>query len=435
MLYNKSMDILQIIDKKKNGNALTKQEIQFFVDGVCSGAIKDYQTTSLLMAICTKGMDFDETFNLTMSMANSGKTLDLSNVGDCIDKHSTGGVSDTTTLVVVPVLASLGVKVAKMSGRSLGFTGGTADKMEVFKGYNTEISTEEFVNLIKQNNASIISQSADFALADKIIYKLRSDSGTVENLSLIASSIMSKKIACGAKVIVLDCKYGSGAFMKTKKDSIKLAKLMVEIGKQAGIKVCAVISSMEQPLSNYVGNNFEVYSGLQVLNGQKNDLYKLSCHLCSLALVKSGKSQNQTGAQKLVEQVISNGLAIEKLKQIVKSQGGSTEVIDNPKMLLKTTNQIDIIADKTGYISAINTAGIGTISHDLQKVNGEVVRQDNTGIILSVKLGSYVQKGDKLATMYYNNLYNLQELNTELQNCFTIGKKPKKSKLIDCVIE
>lgn len=429
------MDILEIIDKKKNGVELSKQEIQFFVDGVCSGLIKDYQTTSFLMAVCLKGMSFNETFNLTMSMAKSGKILDLSEIGDCVDKHSTGGVSDTTTLIVAPVLASLGVKVSKMSGRSLGFTGGTADKMEVFKGYDTEISTETFKQLIKQNNASIISQSSDFALADKIIYNLRSSSGTVENLSLIASSIMSKKIACGAKIIVLDCKYGSGAFMKTKKDSIKLAKLMVEIGKKAGLKVCAVISSMEQPLSSYIGNNFEVFSCLQVLNGEKNDLYKLSCYLCCIALVKSGKCNSLTEAQKLVENNISNGSALQKLKDIVKAQGGSIEVIENPYLLLKSNNSVDIVANTTGYINKINTAGIGTVGHNLQKINGEVKRQDDTGIILSVKLGSYVQAGDKLATMYYNKLANIEDLKTDLLNCFKIGKKSKLQKLIDCVIE
>lgn len=429
------MDILNIIEKKKNGQELSKKEIQFFVDGVCSGLIKDYQTTSLLMAVCLKGMTFDETFNLTMSMARSGKTLDLSSLGNCVDKHSTGGVSDTTTLIVVPVLASVGVKVAKMSGRSLGFTGGTADKMEVFNGYNTEISTDEFISLIKQNNASIISQSADFALADKIIYSLRSNSGTVENLSLIASSIMSKKIACGAKTIVLDCKYGSGAFMKTKKDSIKLAKLMVKIGKKAGLNVCAVISSMEQPLSNFVGNNFEVYSSLQVLDGTKNDLYEVSKKLCSLALIKSGACNSLTEAQQLFDNSISTKSAKEKLKQIVQSQGGSTQVFENPNILLKANKKADVFADKTGYVNFIDTSKIGIAGHNLQKINGVLKRQDDTGIILSVKLGSFVKIGDKLATIYYNDVDNLNEIKSDLSSCFNIGKKTKLPKLIDCVIE
>lgn len=429
------MDILQIIEKKKKGQVLSQQEIQFFIDGVCSNTIKEYQITSLLMAICLKGMNSEETFNLTMSMAKSGKTLDLSNIGNCIDKHSTGGVSDTTTLIVAPVLASLGVKVAKMSGRSLGFTGGTVDKMEVFKGYKTEISTEQFLNLVKNNNASIISQSADFALADKIIYKLRSDSATVDNLSLIASSIMSKKIACGAKTIVLDCKYGSGAFMKTKKDSIKLAKLMVDIGKKAGIKVSAVISSMEQPLSNYVGNNFEVYSSLQVLNGQKGDLYNLACNLCAVALLKSGMCNNLKQGVELAEQSIQSGNAKQKLKDIVINQDGSTEYIDNPELLLQTNNQVDVLALASGYISAIDTAKIGIVGHDLQKVKGQVIRQDNTGIILNARLGDYVKQGDKLATIHFNQVDNLKELQQQLVDCFVIGKKSKLPKLIDCIIE
>jgi pyrimidine-nucleoside phosphorylase len=428
------MDIVEIINKKKNGKILTANEIQFFVDGVCSGKIKDYQTTSLLMAICLNGMTDEETYCLTMSMARSGKMLNLDDVGVCVDKHSTGGVSDTTTLVVVPVLASLGIKTAKMSGRSLGFTGGTADKMEVFKGYNTEISTDKFVSLIKENNASIISQSADFALADKIIYKLRSDSGTVENLSLIASSIMSKKIACGAKIIVLDCKYGSGAFMKTKKDCKKLAKLMVEIGKRAGIKVCAVISSMQQPLTEFVGNNFEVYSSIKVLSGEKNNLRELSCYLASAILVLSERCKTILEAEELVKNAIDSGSAKQKLRQIVKSQGGDDSIIDSPETLLNCKNKFEVQTDKAGYISKIDTAEIGRISHDLQKIDGVVKRQDDVGIILNVKLGDKVNLSDKLATMYYNNLDDLPELAKRLKNCFVVGKKPKKNKLIECVI-
>lgn len=429
------MDILDIIAKKRNKIELSKQEIQFFVDGVCNGSIKDYQITSLLMAICINGMSFEETYNLTMSMAGSGQVLDLSDLGICVDKHSTGGVSDTTTLVVVPVLASLGVKVAKMSGRSLGFTGGTADKMEVFAGYNNEITTDKFKQLIEQNNASIISQSSDFALADKIIYKLRSDSGTVENMSLIASSIMSKKIACGAKIIVLDCKYGSGAFMKTLEDSKKLATLMVEIGKRAGIKVCAVISSMEQPLTEYIGNNFEVYSGLQVLNGKQNNLSKLATCLCSQALILADKCATESEAEDLVKNAIKSNIAKEKLRQIVISQGGSDYVIDNMEVLLKSNNSIEIKATKPGFINKINTEKLGIIGHNLQKVNGQVVRQDNVGIILNVMLCDSVNVDDKLATIYYNKLDDIEEVCRQLNSCFEIAEKPTLPKLIDCIIK
>lgn len=429
------MDILEIIEKKKNKKVLSKQEIQYFVDGVCSGQIKDYQTTSLLMAICLNGLNFEETFNLTMSMANSGEILDLSDVGLCCDKHSTGGVSDTTTLVVVPILASLGIKVAKMSGGSLGFTGGTADKMEVFSGYQTEISCEQFKNLVKQNNASIISQNEGFALADKIIYKLRSESGTVENISLIASSIMSKKIACGAKILVLDCKYGSGAFMKTKKDSIKLAKLMTKIGKSAGIKVCAVISNMNQPLTKYIGNNFEVYSSLMALDGMPSKLLELSEFLASKVLVMSEKAQNLKEAKQMVQNSVATNKAKQKLAQIVKSQSGSTKIIDKPDMLLKTKNQFDIVSTKDGFISKIDTAKLGTIAHNLQKFNGVFERQDDTGIILQTELADKVVLGDILATVHYNKIDDIEDIESQLRECFVIGKKPKKQKLVECVVE
>ena len=428
------MDIIEIINKKKDKKELSAEELQFFVDGVCSGLIKDYQTTSLLMAICLNGLSDKETYNLTMSMAKSGKMLDLTDVGDCLDKHSTGGVSDTTTLVIVPILASLGVKVAKMSGRSLGFTGGTADKMEVFSGYNTEISTERFKELIKQNGASIISQSSEFALADKIIYKLRSDSGTVESMGLIASSIMSKKIACGAKLIILDCKYGSGAFMKTLADCKKLARLMVEIGKRAGIKVCAVLSSMEQPLTKYVGNNFEVYSAIETLCGKESNLSALAKYICVQALLLDGKCGSEKEAQQLVEDAIKSKKALEKLKQIVSAQGGSTSVIENPNLLLNTNKQFDVFSKSSGKVVKIDTEEIGYIGHDLQKKNGVLIRQDNVGIILNVQLGDTVKAGQKLATIYFNDVDDINEIASKLEKCFKLGTKQVKPKLVDCVL-
>lgn len=429
------MDILSIIEKKKNKKVLTKKEIQFFVDGVCSGLIKDFQTTSLLMAICLNGLNFDETYNLTMSMAHSGKVLDLTCVGNCVDKHSTGGVSDTTTLIVVPVLASLGVKVAKMSGRSLGFTGGTADKMEVFDGYQTEISTQKFVELVQQNNASIITQSADFALADKIIYNLRSQSGTVDNIGLIASSIMSKKIACGAKTLVLDCKYGSGAFMKTKSACRQLAKTMVKIGKRAGIDVCAVISSMEQPLSQYVGNNLEVFSALEVLSGKQNKLFEVSSEICALALLKQNKCKTLQEAKQLVAEQIKSGKAKQKLKQIVVAQGGKVDVVENPNLLIKHSNQAQVFATKSGFVSKILTDQIGAICHLLQQTNGQFERQDDVGIILNAQLGDKIKCGDKLATIHFNKADDIEGFKNQLSNCFVVGKEPQKAKLIDCIIE
>lgn len=429
------MDIIELINKKKQGKKISKQEWDFFVRGICDGKIKDYQTTSFLMAICLKGIDFDETAHLTMAMAKSGQMLNLSDIGMCVDKHSTGGVSDTTTLVVVPTLASLGVKVAKMSGRSLGWTGGTADKMEVFDGYKTDIDTQQFKNLIKQNGASIVSQSKDFALADKIIYKLRSDSGTTDNIGLIASSIMSKKIACGAKIILLDVKYGSGAFMKTLKDSKQLAQTMVQIGSRAGVKVCAVISSMQQPLTNYIGNNLEVYSALDVLGGKQNDLFDLSTFLCAKALVLDGACKSFEQARQIAKDAIISGKSKQKLRQIVMAQGGDVSKIDNPNLLLPKNNVFVVTAQKDGYVSKIDTAKLGYLAHDLQKVNGEVVRQDDTGIILNKRLGDKVKAGEPLMKVFYNKLDNLDEIRTELLKAYTIGKNVNLPKLIDKVVE
>ena len=429
------MDIIELINKKKNGEKLSQKEIQFFIDGVCSGEIKDYQTSSFLMAIFLKGLDFDEIYNLTIAMANSGDVLNLDDVGNCLDKHSTGGVSDTTTLVIVPILASIGVKVAKMSGQSLGWTGGTADKITVFKGFNTQLSTDKFKDLIIKNNASIVSQSKDFALADKILYKLRSETGTVENLGLIASSIMSKKIACGAKTILLDVKYGNGAFMKAERDAIKSAKVMFEIGKRANKKVCAVISNMNQPLTKYIGNNFEVYSAIKVLSGEKNNLYKLSKTLCVKALMLTKKCKSESEAEKMIEDEIQSKRALNKLKQIISAQDGSTECIDNPDILLPKNNCLEINAKQDGFVTNIDTTLLGYIEHDLQKVKGKFVRQDDCGIILNKQSGDCVKKDEMLLCAYYNNLDNKQEILEKLDKVFEIGQVAHKQKLIAKVIE
>ena len=429
------MNILDIIEKKKNGQKLSKTEIDFFVDGVCKGYIKDYQTTSLRMAICLNDIDFDETYHLTMAMVNSGEIVDLTDVGECVDKHSTGGVSDTTTLCIVPILASLGVKVAKMSGRSLGFTGGTADKLEVFKGYKTEIPIAKFKKLIQDNGASMVSPTQNLALADKIIYKLRSESGTVENIGLIASSIMSKKIACGAKILLIDCKYGNGAFMKTVEDAKKLAKTMVEIGKRAGIKVCAVITNMNQPLSNYIGNNLEVYSSIEVLDGVDNDLSKLSTFLASKILVICGKAKNIVQAKNMVNDAIKSKLALNKLKQLVLAQDGSIDCIDNPIILLEHKNSFEIKAQKNGYLSMINTELLGDLSHKLQFVGNEYKRQDDVGFILNKRIGDAIKTDESLLTCHYNQIDNLDEFIKLLNSCFEITDKRIDAKLVEGIIE
>lgn len=429
------MSIIELINKKKCGYSLSKAEWEFFVNGICSKQIKDYQTSAMLMAIFVKGLTFDETFNLTIAMAKSGTMLNLDDVGECFDKHSTGGVSDTTTLVIVPILASLGVKVAKMSGRSLGWTGGTADKMEVFKGYNTEISTDKFKELIKKNNASIITQSDDFAVADKIIYKLRSETGTVDSVPLIASSIMSKKIACGAKIVLLDVKYGNGAFMKSFKDAKKLARLMVQIGKKSGIKVSAVISNMNQPLTKYIGNNFEVYSALKVLDGDENNLSKLSCYICQKALMLANKNITKQQTEELIYDAIKSGKAKQKLTEIIADQGGETKVIQNPELLLSNINKFEIFSKKSGYVCDIDTSKLGYVAHDLQKINNLIVRQDEVGIILNKQIGDRVKLKEPLLTVYYNKLDNIDDIKEKLNSVFKISVKPTKSKLIQGIIE
>ena len=429
------MDIIDIINKKKFGKILSKEEIDWFVQQVCSKSISESQIASMLMAMFTRGLNFDETYNLTMAMARSGEMLNLDDIGICFDKHSTGGVSDTTTLVVVPVLASLGVKVAKMSGRSLGWTGGTADKMEVFKGYKTEISIDEFKKLILQNNASIVSPTEDLALADKILYKLRSETATVDSLPLIASSIMSKKIACGAKLVILDVKYGSGAFMKTLKDAKKLARTMVDIGKKAGLKVCAVISNMNQPLTKYVGNNFEVYSALQVLNGEENNLSKLSAAICVKALLLLNRGMSINEAKEKVNYAIKSGDAKKKLKDIISAQGGSIDVIDNSKLLFPKNNKFEIYSNKCGYVNKIDTSLLGYIAHDLQNVNGKIVRQDDVGIVINKEVGQKVDLKESLMTVYYNKLDDIEMIKQRLSSVFEIGLKPHKTKLIDSILE
>lgn len=429
------MGILNIIEKKKNKQQLTKQEIQYFVDSVCNGTIKDYQTTSFLMAVCLNGLSFEETYNLTISMANSGKKIDLSDVGLCFDKHSTGGVSDTTTLVIVPILASLGIKVAKMSGRSLGWTGGTADKMEVFEGYRNDISVDDFKKLIKQNGASIISQQDDLVVADKIIYKLRSESGTVDNISLIASSIMSKKIACGAKFLILDCKFGNGAFMKTKADCKKLAKTMIKIGNRAGLKVVAIVSDMNQPLTNYIGNNVEVYSSIRVLKGETNDLSKLATKIAEIVILEQGLVKDRLTAQKMIENSITSGMAIEKLKQIVTSQGGKTDVIEDENLLLPKNDCQKVYATTSGFVEGINTAKLGDLQHKLQQKNNVFERQDNVSIILNKRIGDAVKNGEVIAEIYHNSFEQIDEIATNVLACFKIGGKRRKIKLIEEIIK
>ena len=429
------MTIEQLTKKKTEGKVLTKKEIEYFVNGFCKDEISNQQATDFLRAVYNNGMNIAETTDLTISMAHSGKIIDLSDVGDCIDKHSTGGVSDTTTLVIVPLLASLGVKVAKMSGHKLGWTGGTADKIEVFDGYDNYITTDNFKHNIKQIGASIITQSDETAIADKKIYALRDQTGLVDNISLIASSIMSKKIACGAKYLILDVKYGDGAFMKSFRQAKQLAKVMCKIGNKAGIKTCAIISNMNEPLSNYIGNNLEVYSALEVLNGKENNLSKLCYYLTAAGLKLCEKVDSIEQGIELAKQNIKNKKALEKLKQIVLAQNGSVEIIEKYDTLLKSNYSVDIKAKKSGYLSKVHCKALGDLVHQIAEMENNKQDKNYCGIVLEKEKNDYVKKNDILATIHFASDIKPKKIIESIENCFEItNKKGKTFELVKEII-
>ena len=433
------MRVYDLIRKKKNKKPLTKEEIDFFINGVMDGSIKDFETTAFLMAVAMTSMTMDETYYLTMAMANSGEVMDFSKIkGVVVDKHSTGGVSDTTTLIVVPIVASLGLKVAKMSGGSLGFTGGTADKLKVFTGYNLNLTENEFLKTIQKVGASIISPNKNLAPADKILYELRNLTGSVESIPLIAASIMSKKIASGAQVIVLDVKFGNGAFMKTLKEATILAKTMVEIGKRAGRKVSAILTDMNEPLGSGIGTNLEVKNAISVLQGKKNNLATVSKKICEEILTLSG-AFNLKEAKKAINDVIESGDALIKLQEIIRAHGGDDQLITRPELMQKPQHSVFVNAKVEGYVNGFQTDELGYIVVDLGggKTQKTSVVDNSVGIKLFVKIGSFVNKGDKLAEIYYNDnsFDKIDELVERLQKNIKLSKNKKaKGKLIPVVI-
>lgn len=384
-----------IIAKKRDGKELSEDEIHFFINGYTSSAVPDYQAAALLMAIYLNGMSLKETFALNDAMLKTGEMLDLQSVGSIVaDKHSTGGVGDKTTLIVLPVCASLGLKVSKMSGRALGHTGGTIDKLESIKGFRTELTKDEFVKIIKEHGGAVTAQTKDLVLADKLLYALRDQTATIESIPLIATSIMSKKLALGADVIVLDVKYGSGAFMKTKEKATELADLMIAIGKNAGKMVDAVISDMNVPLGTHVGNSLEVLEAIDVLKGKgAKDLRDISITLSSKMLALAGIFDEKTANIK-VEQALNDGSAYKKFEEIVRAQGGSME-IESAK------NSFEIIANEGGYLD-IDCENIGktclALGAGRTSIGGKI---DHTaGIILDKKSGEYVKKGERIMTLF-----------------------------------
>lgn len=414
------MRMYDIILKKRQGKELSKEEINYFIKGYTEGEIPDYQVSALLMAIFFKKMTIQETCDLTEAMIGSGETLNLDEIdGIKVDKHSTGGVGDKTTLVLAPLVASCGVKVAKMSGRGLGYTGGTIDKLESIEGFSVNISKEEFIDNVNKINISLVSQSGNLVMADKKIYALRDTTATVDNISLIASSVMSKKIASGANAIVLDVKAGDGAFMKTTEEAQKLADLMIEIGNRLGRKTVAVISDMNQPLGYAVGNSLEVIEAINTLKGNgPSDLLELTLVLGSKMLVLADKAQDEIEARKMLITNIKNGKGIKKLEEFVSAQGGNVEYIKNLDKFSKSKYIIEVKAEKSGIITKINTEQVGIIAMKLGA--GRVTKESkidlSVGVVFNKKLNDNVSEGEILAYIHCNDLGIGEKAKEELKN-------------------
>ena len=402
------MRIVDLIEKKKKNYALTKDEINFIINGYVEGSIKDYQVSALLMAICLNGMTDDEVFFLTDAMLHSGEIIDLSKIkGIKCDKHSTGGVGDKTSLVVAPLAAALGVKMAKMSGRGLGHTGGTLDKLESIPGFDIEKQADEFFDQVNEIGIAIIGQSANITPADKLLYALRDVTATVDSIPLIASSIMSKKLASGADHIVLDVKVGSGAFMKDAKSALELAKLMVEIGKKANKDVVATLSDMEQPLGNAVGNTLEVIEAIETLKGNgPKDFTNLCKEFVVEILLVCKFANDYNTALNMVENAIKDGSGLNKLKQMIKAQGGNELVVDDYSILPLAEESIDLTYNEEddAYVEEIDALKIGEAAMILGA--GRATKEDvidmGVGIVLNKKVGDKLSTGDVLATIYTN---------------------------------
>jgi len=417
-----------LITKKKHGEVLTDAEIRFLVDGYTKGGIPDYQMSAFLMAVCFRGMNEAETLALTMAMAESGEMLDLSAIhGRKADKHSTGGVGYKTSLILGPMVASLGVPVAKMSGRGLGHTGGTIDKLESFPGFSVSISNQQFVDNVNRMKLAIIGQTANLAPADKKLYALRDVTATVDQLSLIASSIMSKKLAAGSDVIVLDVKAGSGAFMKTYEDARKLAETMVKIGNGAGRKTYAVISDMNQPLGYAVGNILEVKEAIEALNDRApEDLQDACMTLASYMLLGAGRVQNITEAEELLAESVASGAALKKLAEFVKAQGGDERYVYEPDRFPRAKITYEIKAEREGYLTTMNTEEIGLTSLILG--GGRETKESEidltVGIVFEKKIGDRIIAGDTLAVLHANDEQKLQAAISKLKNAISIKQEP-----------
>ncbi len=422
------MRALDIISKKRDRLELSKDEITFLIDGYTRDEIPDYQMAAWAMAVLLNGMTHEETAHLTNAMANSGDVLNLAELNSIIvDKHSTGGVGDKTTLSIAPMVAACGLAVGKMSGRGLGYSGGTIDKLESIPGYRAELSTEEFISQLKDIGIVLAGQSLDLAPADGKLYALRDVTGTVPSIPLIASSIMSKKIAAGAEAIVLDVKVGEGAFMKTYEDARELAEVMVNIGKLSNRRVIALLSPMGQPLGMAVGNALELKEAVLTLQGKGPDDYHEHClNIASYMLMLGKKANSLEEARNMAQQSINDGTAFEKIRQFVVAQGGDLNCIDNLDLLAKAENVLEITAESSGYIAEVNAQDVGEASVILgggRAKKGDFI-DPAVGVMVYVKIGDHVEKGQKLFDVHYNKAELVQNAIDKLKESIKFSEQP-----------
>lgn len=423
------MHALEILTKKRNGDELSREEVTFFIDGYVAGRIPDYQVSAFLMAVYFQGLSDEEIFYLTDAMVQSGDTMDLSKLGDrTVDKHSSGGVGDKISLIALPIAAAAGVTIAKMSGRGLGFTGGTIDKLESIPGFKTEISGQEFFDIVKNTGICVVGQTKELVPADKLIYSLRDVTATVDSLGLIASSIMSKKLASGNRGIVLDVKYGKGALMPNKQEASKLAQMMVSIGKQADRKVSALLTAMQQPLGRAVGNAIEVCEAVDILRGHKEglqDVWAVAVEVAGHMIYTAGLSEDlETGKKKALE-MVSSGQALEKFKEWVQAQGGNPAIAVDRDSLFKAKYTEDLLAQEDGYVDQIDASMVGEAAKLLGA--GRETKADTidpcAGIYLEKKIGERIEKGQSLAKVYTSDQAKAQDSLTLLSNAYIIGQR------------
>lgn len=428
------MDMQQIIIKKRDGGKLSQEELAYFVKGYVDGKIPDYQVSALLMAICFQGLDRQETVQLTELMRYSGDTVDLSEIpGIKVDKHSTGGVGDKTTLIVGPIAAACGVPIAKMSGRGLGFTGGTVDKLASIPGFQTTLEPAAFLHQVRDTGIAVIGQSGHITPADKKLYALRDVTGTVENRSLIASSIMSKKLAAGSDAIVLDVKCGNGAFMATLRSARELSRMMVDIGTDAGRKTVAVITDMNQPLGQAVGNRLEVREAIDVLRGEgPGDIRMLSLIIAGAMIYLGKKAGSMEEGELMAERLLESGAAWEKFCAFIQAQGGDPSVLKNPERLTLSPVVKEIVAEEEGFVREIDAQVIGLASQHAGA--GRVTVEDEidpgAGVLLNKKVGRKVSRGELLATVFSNSEKKAKAAAAEAKSAFSIGEKRRRAPML-----